>query len=100
VGLCMTITEPLRNESITEKELFCRLRYMELCLLFETGFLFVAWAQSIDKGFHEPRDLPASASQILGLKACATTTRQHLGVLMSQCSLSVEIPSPLFSSVY
>jgi hypothetical protein len=29
---------------------------------------------SVDQAGLEPRNLPASASQVLGLKACATTT--------------------------
>jgi hypothetical protein len=36
---------------------------------FETGFLFVALAGL------ELRNLPASASQVLGLKACTTTAQ-------------------------
>jgi hypothetical protein len=38
-----------------------------VCLFFETGFLCVALAVL------ELRNPPASASRVLGLKACATT---------------------------
>jgi hypothetical protein len=39
---------------------------------FETGLIFVALAVL------EIRDLPVSASQVLGLKACATTAWQFI----------------------
>lgn len=41
---------------------------------FETGFLCVALV-ILDQTSLELRDLPASASQVLELKACATTTQ-------------------------
>jgi hypothetical protein len=44
---------------------------------FETGFLCIALAvletHSVDQASLELRNSPASASQVLGLKACATT---------------------------
>jgi|UPI00001C5BD3 hypothetical protein len=48
-------------------------------VLFETGFLCIALAvletltDSVDQAGLKLRNLPASASQVLGLKACATT---------------------------
>ena len=46
-------------------------------MFFETGFLCVALADPgthvVDQAGLELRNLPASASQVLGLKACATT---------------------------
>jgi hypothetical protein len=42
------------------------------CLFFETGFLCVALAV-LDQASLELRNPPASASQVLGLKVCATT---------------------------
>jgi hypothetical protein len=55
----------------------------EFCfvLFFETGFLCVALAVlelTMASGL-ELRNLPASASQVLVLKACATTARLPLG---------------------
>ena len=49
------------------------------CLFVEMGFLCVALniladTYSIDQAGFELRDLPSSASQVLGLKTCATTT--------------------------
>jgi hypothetical protein len=44
--------------------------YFTFCL-FETGFLCVALAVL------ELRNPPASASQVLGLKACSTTVRLY-----------------------
>jgi hypothetical protein len=41
---------------------------------FETGFLCPG-TYSVDQAGLELRNLPASASQVLGLKACATTAR-------------------------
>jgi hypothetical protein len=48
---------------------------------FETGFLCVAspgcpGTHSVDQAGLEHRNPPASASQVLGLKACATTARR------------------------
>jgi hypothetical protein len=49
-----------------------------VCLFFETGFLCVTLAHFVDQAGLELRNLPASASRVLGLKACATTlSRQH-----------------------
>jgi hypothetical protein len=44
-------------------------------VLFETGFLCVTWLSwnSVDQAGLELRNPPASASRVLGLKACATT---------------------------
>jgi hypothetical protein len=48
-----------------------------VCLFFKTGFLCAALAvlelTLFDQAGLELRDRPASASQVLGLKACATT---------------------------
>jgi hypothetical protein len=41
-------------------------------VFFETGFLCVAMAV-LDQAGLELKNSPASASQVLGLKACATT---------------------------
>jgi hypothetical protein len=53
------------------------LPFFFLFWFFETGFLCVALAvlerHSVDQAGLELRNLPASASQVLGLKACATT---------------------------
>ena len=55
-------------------------------LVFETGFLCVALAgcpgtHSVDQAGLELRNPPASASQVLGLKAwCSTTTRQNSSI--------------------
>ena len=46
-------------------------------LIFETGFLCVALAVL------ELRNLPASASRVLGLKACATMPSLSLSFLMN-----------------
>jgi hypothetical protein len=49
-------------------------------LFFETGFLCVALAvldHSVDQAGLELRNPPASASQVLELKACATTAWQR-----------------------
>ena len=48
----------------------------------ETGFLCVALAvleltHSVDQAGLKLRDLPASASQVLGLKACATMSGER-----------------------
>jgi hypothetical protein len=47
---------------------------------FETGFLCIALAvlelNSVDQAGLELRNLPASASRVLGLKECATTPGQ------------------------
>jgi hypothetical protein len=42
---------------------------------FETGFLCVALAVLVDQAGLDLRNSPASASQVLGLKACANTAR-------------------------
>jgi hypothetical protein len=51
------------------------------CLFFfssETEFLCVALAVlAVDRASLELRNPPASASQVLGLKACTTTAQQH-----------------------
>jgi hypothetical protein len=48
-----------------------------VCLFFETGFLCIVLADpgthSVDQAGLELRNPPASASRVLGLKACATT---------------------------
>jgi hypothetical protein len=53
--------------------------------VFETGFLCVALAvlelTLVDQAGLELRNLPASASQVLGLKACATTAWLARGIL-------------------
>jgi hypothetical protein len=48
-----------------------------VCFVFKTGFLYVSLAVLeltlyVDQAGLVLRDLPASASQVLGLKACAT----------------------------
>jgi hypothetical protein len=49
-------------------------------LFFETAFLCVALSgdNSVDQAGLELRNPPASASQVLGLKACATTAQLFL----------------------
>jgi hypothetical protein len=60
-----------------------------VCLfVFKTGFLCVALAgcpgtYSVDQADLELRDLPAPASQMLGLKACATTAWLLLSFLFT-----------------
>jgi hypothetical protein len=49
---------------------------------------------SVDQAGLELRNLPASASQVLGLKACATTTRL-LFFLISCCLPLLFLPIPL-----
>jgi hypothetical protein len=64
--------------------LFCFVVFLFVCfgLFFETGFLCVALAgcpgtHSVDQAGLKLRNPPASASQVLGLKVCATTA-QHM----------------------
>jgi hypothetical protein len=47
-----------------------------VCLFFETRFLCIALAGL------ELRNPPASASQVLGLKACATTAQLSLKLIL------------------
>jgi hypothetical protein len=54
---------------------FCFLDRVSLCSPDCPG------THSIDQVGHELRDLPASASQVLGLKACATIT-QHVHTVL------------------
>jgi hypothetical protein len=52
----------------------------------ETGFLCspgCPGTHSVDQAGLELRNPPASASQVLGLKACATTARQFVGFLQT-----------------
>jgi hypothetical protein len=53
--------------------------FLKLIYFFETKFLCVTLAcpvtHSVDQGGLELRNPPASASQMLGLKACATTAQ-------------------------
>jgi hypothetical protein len=55
------------------------------CFCFETGFLCIAPAvlelTLIDQAGLELRNPPASASQVVGLKACATTALLFVVVL-------------------
>jgi hypothetical protein len=59
------------------------LGFLFLFLLFKTGFLCPGCpgTHSVDQAGLELRDPPASASasQVLGLKACTTTARQFSG---------------------
>jgi hypothetical protein len=59
-----------------------------VCLfVFQTGFLCPG-THSIEAGL-EHKDLPASASQVLGLKACTPTTAQlPKGLLRSNLRMS------------
>ena len=49
-----------------------------VCFIFQDRIsqcsLGCPWTSSVDQAGLELRNLPASASQVLGLKACATTT--------------------------
>ena len=69
---------------------------------FEIGFLCVALAVlelSVDQAGLELRNLPTSASQLLGLKACATTARlRHLFDSWLALSHLVDFPPLLFLS--
>jgi hypothetical protein len=59
-----------------------------VCLLLETGFLCLPCCpgtHSIDQAGLELRNLPASASLVLGLKVCATTAWQYLFLNQSIC---------------
>jgi hypothetical protein len=53
--------------------------WLLVLLVFETGFLCISpgfpGTHSVDQAGLELRNLPASASRVLGLKACATTAR-------------------------
>jgi hypothetical protein len=52
---------------------------------FETGFLCspgCPGTHSVDQAGLELRNPPASASQVLGLKACATTARLNFSVMI------------------
>jgi hypothetical protein len=60
---------------------FLKFLFVLFCLFFETGFLCVALAVLIDQAGLELRNLPASASQVLGLKACVTTAWLHFIIL-------------------
>ena len=46
--------------------------FVYLLVFFETGFLCIALAHSVDQAGLKLRNLPASASGVLGLKACTT----------------------------
>jgi hypothetical protein len=54
---------------------------------FETGFLYIALAflelTFVDQAGLEHRNPPASASQVLGSKACATTARRRMFFLVA-----------------
>jgi hypothetical protein len=56
---------------------FCLFVFFFFLVFFKTGFLCVALAvlelHSVDQAGLELRNPPASASRVLGLKACATT---------------------------
>jgi hypothetical protein len=57
-----------------------------VCLFWDRVFLWspvYPGTHSVDQAGLELRNPPASASQVLGLKACATTTRLHLFVFVS-----------------
>jgi hypothetical protein len=57
-------------------------------LFFETGFLCIALAVlglTLDQAGLELRNPPASASQVLGLKACATTPGSTGSLFMLPC---------------
>jgi hypothetical protein len=68
-------------------------RLKKVFFVFLNFFLFLAFrdrvslcspdcpgSHSVDQFGLELRNLPASASQVLGLKACATTARQKSGI--------------------
>jgi hypothetical protein len=58
---------------------FSNHNFVYLFLFFETGFLCSPGCPetySVDQAGLKLRNLPASASQVLGLKECATTARQ------------------------
>jgi hypothetical protein len=65
---------------------FCTTTWVKTILGgLETGFLCVALAVlelTLDQAGLELRSLPASASQVLGLKACTTTARLVLFLLL------------------
>ena len=71
--------------------LFCFVLFCFVLLFFETGFLCIALAGL------KLRNLPPSASRVLGLKACATTLRllHHLNKsrfkIMFLCFICVRI---------
>jgi hypothetical protein len=62
--LCSAYTKHLKSHS-----------YFFVCLFFETGFHCVTALAVLELTLLEPRDPPASAFWVLGLKACATTAR-------------------------
>jgi hypothetical protein len=67
---------------------FCPLNYLLfLFKFFKTGFLCSPGCpgiHSVDQAGLELRDLPASASQVLGLKAWATTAQPSLSLLQAK----------------
>jgi hypothetical protein len=73
----------LQEYVLIEKKLFfffCFLFFV--CLFFETGFLCspgYPGTPFVDQAGLELRNPPASASQVLGLKACAITPGEKVG---------------------
>jgi hypothetical protein len=77
--------------------LFCCLLFFQLFVLFcyyyyfffsETGFLYspgCPGTHSVDQAGLELRNQPASASQALGLKACATTPSYFSSFIIHTC---------------
>jgi hypothetical protein len=59
--------------------------------------LFLRQSFSVDQGGLELRNPPASASQVLGLKACATTAWLHKGFLTALEFVSLEESISYFS---
>ena len=76
------------------------LRLLLFCfVLFDTGFLCSFGAcpgtRSVDQGGLELKDLPASASGVLGLKACATTAQFGTSCCIPGWPQTFEIRLPL-----
>jgi hypothetical protein len=58
------------------------LGFVLFCFVFQDRVsLCIPGTHSVDQGDLELRNLPASASQVLGLKACATTAQQKKSFL-------------------
>jgi hypothetical protein len=64
-----------------------------LLLFFKTGFLYISLAVlelTLNQAGLELRNLPASASQVLGLKACTTTVQPLITSLISLLKIVAE----------
>jgi hypothetical protein len=87
----------LWTDSIAKAALFVFLVFWERVSLYSPG---CPGTHSVDQAGLELRNLPASASQVLGLKACATTARLKTALIRTTFhwdGLQVQRFSPLLS---